>query len=225
MNLNILNNEKEKIADIITKLASAVRSSLQKKTNIIIAVSGGKSPINLYQQLSQTDLPWANIIITLTDERIVDTSHVDSNENLIRTHLLINKAKSAKFIGLVDIKLNICEMLLKSEVNVPDIDIAILGMGEDGHTASIFSNCTELSDALNLENRQNFININPLESKYSRISLTLSALRKIPFLFLSISGELKLDVFQESIKENNNNYPISYLLNLRNDIQTFWCAQ
>ncbi|MFN8771255.1 MAG: 6-phosphogluconolactonase [Neisseriaceae bacterium] len=222
MNFNILRSQEEQIQAIATQLESLVSKFLKEKDQVVIAVSGGKSPIKLFERLSNTDLPWDKILITLVDERVVDTENEDSNENLVKTHLLKNYAKKAKFVGLVDIIKSVTDMLQLANTNIPNIDIAILGMGEDGHTASIFPCCQELDDAINLDNKNKYINTNPLFVKYSRISLTLPALFSIPSLILSINSEIKFKVFNESLKANNKSYPISYLLNLRNDLITFY---
>jgi 6-phosphogluconolactonase len=222
MNLNIFNSQNEEIAAIFNELTLVINKLLKTHSVITIAVSGGKSPIHLFDKLSNTDLPWDKINITLVDERIVDTLSEDSNEHLVKKHLLKNKAKNAKFIGLVDNLLDIEGMLLRNQINTPSIDIAILGMGEDGHTASIFPDCKELEQAVDLKNESSYINTNPITAKYSRISLTLNSLIKIPYIFFSINGELKLKVFKEAARGNNQNYPISYLLKSRSDAKTFW---
>jgi 6-phosphogluconolactonase len=158
----------------------------------------------------------------LVDERIVETLHQDSNENLLKTHLLKNNAKNAKFIGLVNTDLSIDDMLSNANSNISSIDLAILGMGDDGHTASIFPDCAELNYALDNNNQNNYIVTNPQSAKYSRITLTLRALVNIPVLILSINGNTKLNVLKEANIGDNLNYPVSYVLSRRPDTQTFW---
>lgn len=218
MDFNTFQSQENQILALVQDLEKSILSILEKKSQVVIAVSGGKSPIGLFEQLNKLDLPWDKVIITLVDERIVDTNHEDSNENLVKTHLLKHYAQKANFNGLVDMAKPVAEMVNIANEQIPDIDIAILGMGEDGHTASIFPCCKELDSALSLENQSKYINTNPISAKYSRISLTLNALGNIPSLFLSISGETKLKVLNESLKIKNKNYPISYLLNLRKDL-------
>lgn len=221
MNLNLLSSDTEQIDLIIKSIIKSIEHLLKKQDQIILAVSGGKSPIALFKKLSGTSLPWEKIIITLVDERLTDTNSLDSNEHLVKTHLLQNKAKSAIFKGLVFPHHNITQMLANANAWVEQIDIAILGMGEDGHTASIFPECPEFKHAINKKLKVAYIETNPMSAKYSRIGLNLSGLIKIKHLILSASGETKLKVLQEATKGNNTNYPISYLLKARPDINIF----
>ncbi len=220
MNLQVFKSQEQQIKAIIAQISQTIQQS--NKPEFVIAISGGKSPISLFEQLNSLDLDFSKITFTLVDERIVDTTHSDSNENLAHTHLLKNNAKSAKFIGLTNLNLTPQKMIDHLNAKPLSIDLAILGMGEDGHTASIFPCCKELDAALNLNNSKQYILTNPQSAKYSRISLTLAALVKIPHLILSINGNTKLNVFKEAMLQNNLNYPISYVLSNKPSTQTFW---
>ncbi|MBY0379855.1 MAG: 6-phosphogluconolactonase, partial [Burkholderiales bacterium] len=215
-------SQNEQITEFINKLQAQIQAQLKHKDEIVIAFSGGKSPIALFEQLGNTELAWNKITITLVDERIVDNDSSESNEHLIKTYLLKNKAKDAQFIGLVDMRLSNTQMVDIANKNLPNIDIAILGMGEDGHTASIFSDCKELYQAIDLTTNNRYINTNPISAEYSRITLTLKAICDIPLVYIMINGGLKLKVLNEALKGNNTNYPISYVLNMRGDLITFW---
>jgi 6-phosphogluconolactonase len=215
--LNITTSPTEELSASLTKL---INSTVEKNGASVVALSGGKSPISLFEHLSTLSLPWQQTTITLVDERVTSIDNTDSNENLLKTHLLKNKAKVATFLGLMHT--NVTDLPTLANSKIPQIDIAILGMGSDGHTASIFPDCTELDAALDLDNPNTYITTNPVSAKYSRITLTLKALSKIKYLILAISGEEKLTILQEAAKKINKNYPISYLLNKRPDIQVYW---
>lgn len=196
-------------------IVNAINNTLQKKEQVVVAVSGGKSPIDLFKKLSQLELPWDKVIITLVDERVIDTANPDSNEHLVKTYLLKNKARDAKFIGLMNnSKPNHFENLA--------IDIAILGMGTDGHTASIFPDCPEFKSIIAIPNQNQYMLTNPKFAPYQRISLTLNALINIPHLFLAINGTEKLDILIKADENINDNYPISYVLSSRPDIRAYW---
>ena len=83
-------------------VAQNLRDTLATQPRATLAVSGGKSPIAFFQALSQQDLDWARVNITLVDERIVPTAHVDSNTGLVRQHLLQNRAAAAQWLPLID---------------------------------------------------------------------------------------------------------------------------
>lgn len=221
MNLSIFATALEQIDSVTKNIANLVETTLATKSNMTIAVSGGRSPVNLFEALSKLDLPWDKITITLVDERIVATNSSDSNEKLVKRHLLKNKAARAKFIGLVH-SLTDNNINLAKAAEIGTIDLAILGMGEDGHTASIFPDCKELKQALNLKNKNSYIITNPLGAKYQRIGLSLSGLSTISYLLLNISGDIKLNVFREAMLRQSYNYPISHLIHNRPDIYIYW---
>lgn len=81
---------------------AALQHALNKKGSAVLAVSGGRSPIAFFEALSQKNLDWQNIGITLVDERIVPTTHADSNTGLVRRHLLQNQAAAAQWIPVVE---------------------------------------------------------------------------------------------------------------------------
>jgi 6-phosphogluconolactonase len=157
----------------------------------------------------------------LVDERVTNVNSEDSNEHLVRNHLLQAMAAKAKFKGLVLPGNDIQKMLDNANLWATQIDIAILGMGEDGHTASIFPECPEFELAINKNLAPAYIQTNPMSAKYRRISLNLSGLIKIKHLILSASGNTKRKVLQEAVKGDNQNYPISYLLQQRPDMNIF----
>ena len=213
-------SEEEHIEKISSRLAQFINHTVKEKDYAVLAVSGGKSPIPLFKHLSKASLPWDKITIVLVDERVVDANSDDSNENLVKTYLLQNMAKSAKFIALMN--KDITNILTQANSTIKEIDIAILGMGADGHTASIFPDCNELDSALDLNNPNTYIITNPLSAKYQRVSLTLRALINTPNLIITINGAEKLDIIEEAFQKNNKNYPISYLINQRSDINIYW---
>ncbi|MDQ5921130.1 MAG: 6-phosphogluconolactonase [Pseudomonadota bacterium] len=234
MNLHVFSTQEQQVDACINYLISSTQKILQEKSTITIAVSGGKSPIPFFQKLSTADLDFSRVTFTLVDERITSTNSSDSNENLIKTHLLQNQAAAANFIGLMNSAPlkplnNECMVVeyANKKINnaVDNIDIAILGMGTDGHTASIFPNCPELEQIIDLshsDSQHKYHLTHPTTAKYSRISLNLSAILEIKHLILNIDGNIKLDVFKEAILGDNPNYPISYVLTRRLDTQVFW---
>lgn len=218
--MKLIKLKSDQVEELSSRIADLIIETIDNKNHAVMAVSGGKSPMPLFAKLSNTELPWEKVTIVLVDERNVDTKNTDSNENLVRTHFLQNKAQKAKFIGLMQHDSNL--ILQKANSNIPIIDIAILGMGNDGHTASIFPDCPEFEYAIDSSNPYNYIFTNPISAKYQRITLTLNALKKISHLILSISGAEKHEILTEAQKIENKNYPISYLIKARPDIQVYW---
>lgn len=222
MKIHEYNSADEQASALSQAIANTIEQVLQHKPQVTLAVSGGKSPIKLFEKLSRFDLAWDKVTLALVDERFLATDHADSNENLVRKHLLINKAEQAYFIGLVTTR-NILTSVSNANLHIKDIDIAILGMGEDGHTASIFPCCDELKSAVDTQlTPEKYIITNPKTASYQRIGLSLAGILEIPNIFISINGANKLEIITKASQEKSLQYPISYVLAERKDSQVFW---
>lgn len=206
-----------------TALAEAIEKDLstQLKTsaNASIAVSGGKTPIAMYEQLSMADLAWQNVTITLTDERWLPNHHPDSNERMVKQYLINNKAAAARFIPLKTSS-NTAEdgqeSLDKTLGNeLPSVDIVVLGMGADGHFASLFPHTIALEQGLDAQSSLKCIAAcAPVEPK-ERMSLTLSMLLTAKKIYLLISGDDKLAVYRGASQLDSDDrlsLPISAVL-------------
>lgn len=212
----------EQVASLADQIAQVLTNTITTNGRATLAVSGGKSPIKLFSELSKKELPWDKVTITLVDERFLATDHEDSNENLVRKYLLINNAEQAFFTGLVTTR-NIVYSTANANLQIDNIDVAILGMGEDGHTASIFPCCDELDTVLDTQlSVERYVITNPKTANYQRIGLSLNGILNVKHIFVSINGSKKLDIIQEAAKGATKQYPISYVLAERNDTQIFW---
>lgn len=188
--------------DIVSKLTAAIEANGQAT----LLVSGGRSPIALFEQLSKVALDWPKVIISLVDDRWVDENHPDSNENLVKQHLLVNQAAKARFIGLVagasaSVSSSAFDAIGESIAAIKDIkqiDVMILGMGEDGHTASIFPCCEQLSDAMSKDNHARLIATQPTTAPYERVSFTLNEILAAKQVYLPLSGAKKVAVFEQA---------------------------
>jgi 6-phosphogluconolactonase len=149
--------------------------------------------------LSQQLLEWSSVTVTLADERWVDADHRDSNEKLVRENLLINEACQAKFISLKNSAENAvdgeseCEQALAS---VGQFTVVILGMGDDGHTASLFPGSDALAMGLDMSSGRTAIAVTPTEAPHQRMSMTLPRLLDTQQLIIHISGSSKQAVLQ-----------------------------
>ncbi len=205
-------------------ILSALRQSIESHGEARMALSGGTTPVPLFNYLSQQDLDWSKVKITLVDERCVPTEHNDSNANLVRQKLLCNKAQSAMFYPLYLGKTQLQEIdqsfedLARQELNAhfPDYSVVVLGMGSDAHTASIFPQAAERLAALDPEQHLPCLMTDPVSAKYIRITQTLSQLLKTGFLALHIVGQSKknlLDSIVESgFETSRETCPISHFI-------------
>ncbi|MFT5162090.1 MAG: 6-phosphogluconolactonase [Alteromonadaceae bacterium] len=174
-------------------------------------VSGGSSPAPLYQRLAKLDLPWQKISVALVDERWVDKDHEASNHAFIEKTLLQDKAAACRFIPMKTAAASAQAGLDEASANYHELpqpwDLTILGMGKDGHTASLFPDAQGLEQALkigeNLETQATLaaITANPSEvtgDNLERITLSLAGLLQSRQLILLISGDEKLAVYRQA---------------------------
>ena len=199
-------------------VAQNLRDTLATQERATLAVSGGKSPIAFFQALSRQDLDWARVNITLVDERIVPTRHADSNTGLVRQHLLQNRAAAATWLPMIDDAAS--EGSLKNPADAVAFalrhyvqpDVLVLGMGGDGHTASIFPQAPQFADAVRPDYPQPLLHTSPITAPHERISMTLAAIVATPHVYLAIAGADKRRVYEAAAQAQTAQYPISYVL-------------
>ena len=193
---------------ILTKLISdKLKLAIDKKGTATFVVSGGTSPLKLFEDLSKIDLPWNKVQITLVDDRLVNKNHIHSNQKLINDHLLKNKAKLANFIPL-------SEEIIKSKIIVTPFDVNLLGMGEDGHFASLFPDMIKDFNLFDLSADPNILIITSHGDPFlPRITMNLSLILKSEFIVLLVKGSIKQKIIDQA--KNDNSLPIHYLLKSR----------
>jgi len=179
--------------ELAESLASFICASLTRaiaeKGKAHLVVSGGNTPIPLFHRLSNVDIPWEKVFITLADERLVPTSHERSNEGMVRRELLRNLAGSARFTAL--------QQVSREWQGQPRFDLVLLGLGSDGHTASLFPDAPELATALSMDRELTQV-LTPPSQPEPRLSLTLGGLCDCTQLVLHIEGAGKLEVLQRA---------------------------
>jgi 6-phosphogluconolactonase len=185
---------------------SILSEAIAIKKAASFVVSGGSSPITIFQELSNADLDWSKITITLVDDRAVDKNHDDSNEKLLNEHLLINKASNANFVSL-----------FTDSVNVKNIkggyDLMLLGMGEDAHFASLFPSMIETSpEHFNINSKPEIIYTEPMGNPlHPRVSMNLSMILDSKKIILLASNSNKSEMISQA--KNNTSLPLYYLFN------------
>lgn len=185
------------------RIAAQLRSAINLRGSATLAVSGGSTPITLFEHLSREEMPWENVWVTLVDERWVDERHKDSNARLVRENLLQHHAQTAHFIGLKSDHQNPFEAAEEINVRLNQLtlpfDIVVLGMGGDGHTASFFPSAPTLMDALQPVSGTRCVAIHPPHAPHERMTLTLPTILEAKLVVLHIEGEEKWKVLQQAI--------------------------
>lgn len=222
--------DKESLAEeLAAQIAAALDRELQANGKALLAVSGGSTPKLFFQKLSEKDIDWAGVTVTLVDERWVDETSERSNAALVKANLLNGKAAAANFFPLYTGDETPAAGLKTLEdqfsaLGLP-ITAAILGMGGDGHTASFFPEGDKLSAALDLDNENTFIEIHAPGAGEPRITFTLPALLKADFLALHIEGEEKQQVLATALSDGPvEDMPIRAVLRQsEKELTIFWC--
>ena len=187
-------------ADFAYRLTVLLQDAIAKRGAAYLVVSGGRTPQALFQILSQTELDWSKVTIMLADDRYLAPTEADSNEKLVRASLLQHQAAAAHFISLY-VPAESAELavpqLLERVATLPTFDAVILGMGEDGHTASLFPCSAEISQGMAAD-APPVLAVNPVTAPYQRISLSKTRLLQSRALFLHLVGESKLKVLEQA---------------------------
>ncbi|MBV8659760.1 MAG: 6-phosphogluconolactonase [Burkholderiales bacterium] len=186
------------------EIAQALQTAIAERGTASLAVSGGKTPVGMFQQLRQMQLPWSKVSITLVDDRWLPLDHADSNERLVREHLLKYQVEAATFYSLVTADPTPEQGQAAVDARLRAIpqpfDVVVLGMGEDGHTASLFPCAPELATATDMHDAALVCAVNPRTAPYPRISLTLRTLVQARMLLLHLAGDNKRTVYQDAIE-------------------------
>src|SRR5580700_9878472 len=169
----------------------------------LLIVSGGKSPARFFDLLSNLDLDWTRVAITLADERRVADDSPRSNARLARERLLRNRAEAASFTPLADVRLPEDRELAAASARIANLptpaDVVILGMGDDGHTASWFPGAEGLAEAMDPGARQLVAPIVAPDAPEPRLTLTGRVILRARAIALEIQGEAKLATFAAAL--------------------------
>jgi 6-phosphogluconolactonase len=181
--------------ELATRIAASLAAAIGARGLASLVVSGGRSPVRLFEILRAQPLDWGHVCVALADERWVSPEDADSNERLVREVLLKDHAAPARFLGL------------KNAAPTPDLgavsawetfarvprpfDAVVLGMGDDGHTASLFPGSPNLPRALNQAAAAGCVGMWSPAAPHPRLSLNLTALLDSRRITVLITGESK----------------------------------
>lgn len=200
---------------LATAVAAGLSRMVSEKGAAVLAVSGGTTPVVFFERLSEADISWDRVTMTLVDERQVGEDNPRSNARLVKQALLANKAAKARFVPLFR------NTAAASRLN---LDVVVLGMGEDGHTASFFPGGDNLAKALNPEGDCALFSMEAPEAGEPRLTYALPKLIAASRLFLHIEGDRKNQVLEEALAGHDEMaMPIRAVLHSPAPLSLYWC--
>ena len=210
-------------------VAGQLHHAIATRGRALLAVSGGKSPIALFEHLRQQPLDWASVTVLLVDERCVPHTHPDSNTALVRQHLLQDGAAEATFVTFFDALDAIDTLAAAANQRLAalhwPLDVAVLGMGEDGHTASLFPAAPGLDTALHTTAHVAWVRPDAIgHAPHPRLTLTLPTLQAARQLHLSLAGPAKQAVYRQALAQPDAALPVSLLLHRPAHPFSVWLA-
>ncbi len=208
---------------LVAQLSDAIKADGKAS----IAVSGGSTPKALFAALSQADIDWSKVDVTLVDERWVDTDSEQSNERMLRECFAINHAANANIIGMKSADDDVAYGVenynhkLANVIKQP-FDIVILGMGGDGHTASWFPDAPEIDNVLDPSATSLTLSTLPPSQPMPRITLSFPCVAAAKNIYLHITGDDKRQVLEQGLG-NTDALPIHRTLSqLEQAVNIYW---
>ena len=212
-------------ARLAADVAERLRQAIAKKGRACLVLSGGRSPVPFLEQLASAELDWTKVTVSLADERWVPVSHPDSNEGLLRRHLLQGPAAAARLVGLYQSAASLEQAAERADAvlaELPPIDVLVLGMGEDGHTASLFPDSPNLEAALDPRGARRCLPMQAPSVPRQRLSMSLALLASARLTLLALHGPGKLATLNQALAgESYEAMPIRAFL--ARPLEIYWC--
>jgi len=185
------------------RISFVLQAAIASRGSASLAVSGGSTPTLLFETLSSRAIAWDRVTVTLVDERFVGPDHGRSNHLLVRTHLLQNAAAKATFVPLYHPVASAEEAAALATAEIATFgkpfDVTILGMGNDGHTASFFPGGNHLAEALDRSAPRRVMTMEAEGAGETRLTLSFSALCDSRLLVIHIEGAEKKAVLDKAL--------------------------
>jgi len=215
----------DSLVEVVSRL---LQKSLAHEQRASLVVPGGRTPVPFFEKLSQQSLDWDRVFISLTDERWVSPRDPASNERLLRDHLVRNEAAKAHVVGLksftADASAGAAKAWHRLEVMPRPFDVVVLGMGEDGHFASLFPDDPASARALDPAQPPGCVAVRAPVEPSLRVSLNLSALLQAKQLILLATGDRKWQLLeQERVPTLSRRLPVHQLfIQERTPVAIYW---
>lgn len=209
---------------LATDIARHLRDAVAARGIASFVATGGTTPAPLYRALAQCDVPWSRVVITLSDERWVAPDHPASNEGMVRRMLLVGAASAVRFVPLKTDAPTPAEAELDAERAIESMpfpfDVCLLGIGTDGHVASLFPGLPMRDDGY-----VQSASVPTAAGAVDRLSLTMGALAGSRWICLMFTGAEKLAVFRAA-QTGLSSSPLGELLaRTKSQVAAYWSPE
>ena len=204
--------------------AKTLIDAIAERGEARLLVSGGSTPKKFFAALSQQSVAWERVTIGLVDDRCVESFDPNSNAKLVGENLLVGEAHAATFQPLFDPELGVEKSAEWANGAAQPTDVAVLGLGGDGHTASLFPGSPQLEQGLSADAPNVLFTEPTMEPLVTRLTYSGPYLAKSPNVFLHFEGAGKRAVYEEArSKDQPSTTPISWFLHHPEcPVETFW---
>jgi 6-phosphogluconolactonase len=216
--------------ELASAFADAVADRLAKavaaRGEALLAVSGGTTPAKFFAALSTRTIAWDKVTVTLIDERFVPMASPRSNAALVAVNLLQNAAADAKFVPLYHEAESIEAAAFAADGDLRKLawplDVAVLGMGNDGHTASFFPDAQGLTGLLDPAAKSTVLPVHASSAGEPRLTLPMARIVEARFVALHIEGAEKYATFESAMGAGDEK-PIRKVIDASpKPIEVFW---
>lgn len=209
---------------VADRIATLVDARLANAGHATFVVSGGSTPGQCFSMLSDKPIDWQNVRVALSDERWVPSDHVDSNQKLVQDRLLINLATAGEVLSIYDADQSVAERCGALQAAFPKRGFAccMVGMGGDGHFASLFPAADGLEVGLDLDGMFFYVPVCTAASPHPRVTMTLAALLHSDEIILFFFGDEKFAVYEQA-KLATSVLPVAHLLaQQKTPVHVYW---
>ncbi|MBZ9722294.1 6-phosphogluconolactonase [Mesorhizobium sp. BR1-1-3] len=223
---NGFTGRQELAAALAGHVAGRLTKAIAERGTGLLAVSGGTTPAKFFAALSAIPIAWDKVIVTLVDERFVPASSPRSNAGLVAANLLQNAAKAARFVPLYHEATSIEDAASSDDAALRSLpwplDVVVLGMGPDGHTASFFPDAADLATLLDPSSDRIVLPVHAASAGEPRLTLSLARIVEAGFIALHIEGEDKRIAFDGAVAPGPRK-PIRAVLDAaQKPVEVFW---
>ena len=201
--MHVFPSRAELAGTLAATIAGKLSDAMAARGHGFVAVSGGSTPALLFAELSEAAIDWGRVTVTLIDERLVPPTSPRSNARLVADKLLQGPAAAARFVPLYHGADDGAEAASRARAELATLpwplDVAILGMGPDGHTASFFPDAPDVAELLATEAAKLVLPVQSAAAQEHRLTLTLGKIVEAGFLALHIEGPDKRQVLDRAL--------------------------